>query len=251
MAKKIFNIQNNLITFVGRDGREVAGDSEDCKFVGGHFDGTNCVIKAKSHNPNQTNERNILGQGNTIDNSAQNNNVLGNFNTVENVDGTHTIGRFAHTTRHGEFNHAYTTAKGRTQRSVLMFEGTTTDANFTEIYLGGVNGQRFIIDENHDHIIGFQATVLGYRVDSGGVGDCLNRFQHVTFEYEVSSGSLDQVGSTSTKTDHKNHSNSWDNRFVATTGTPDFIKVECKGNNTSTIHWSVILNVYELKTSAI
>jgi len=251
MAKKIFNIDGNLITFVGSKGEEVSGDSEDCKFVGGHFDGTNCVIKAKPHNPNLTNERNILGQGNTIDTLGQNNNVLGNFHTIDNVDGSHTIGRFAHTTRHGEFNHAYTTAKGRTQRSVLMFEGTTTDANYTEIYLGGVSGKRFIIDETKDLILGFEAYVLAYRVDSGGVGDCMNKFQHATFEYTITSRTLSQVGSTGTKTNNKNHATSWNNRFVATSGTPDFIKVECQGHNGQTIHWSVVLHVFELKTSAI
>jgi hypothetical protein len=89
------------------------------------------------------------------------------------------------------------------------------------------------------------------RVDSGGLGEMMNKFQHATFEYSSSTRTLTQAGSTGTKTNNKNHSSSWNNRYVATSGTPDYIKVECKGVAGATIHWSVILHVFELKTSAI
>jgi hypothetical protein len=251
MARRIFSINEGLITFVGDKGEEVAGSSEDCRMVGGKYTGTACVLPNVGHNDNLTNNRNILGQGNTIDNEALNNNVIGDKNTIGNVENTHTIGKFAHATRQGEYTQAFTTATGRTQRSVLMFEGTTTDANYTEIFLGGQSGKRFIVDETKECVIGFEGYVIGMRVDSGGLGEMMNKFQHATFEYSSSTRTLTQAGSTGTKTNNKNHSSSWNNRYVATSGTPDYIKVECKGVAGATIHWSVILHVFELKTSAI
>ena len=257
MARNIFQIKDDIITFVGDKGEEVLGNSADCRMVGGKFvsDGSGsgtCVLKNTNFsNSNLTNNRNIFGQGNTTHSKAMNNNVIGDYNTLDNVENTHTIGKFAHTTRYGEFNQAITTAKGRTQRSVLMFEGTTTDANYTEIFLGGQSGKRFIVDETKECVIGFEGYVLAMRVDSGGLGEMMNKFQHATFEYSSSTRTLTQAGSTGTKTNNKNHSNSWNNRYVATSGTPDYIKVECKGVAGATIHWSVILHVFELKTNAI
>ena len=69
--------------------------------------------------------------------------------------------------------------------------------------------------------------------------------------FETTSGTLTQVGSTNTKTTHKNHANAWDNRYVATSGDPVYIKVECQGHNGQTIDWTVILYIHELRTDAI
>lgn len=249
MPKKIFNINNNLITFTGTKGEEVTGNSEDCKFVGGHFDGTNCLIKAKTHKKTFTNESNILGQGNTIDTQSFNNNIIGNFNTVDNTDSTHTIGKFAHTTRHGEFNHAFTSKKGRAQRSVLMYEGRTTDATETEIFLGGDSNKRFIVDETKECVIVLETYVLARRID-GRSSAAMGKYQHATFR--VYAGTLDRIG-INNKTNHNDGISGWTNDFVAVNDADlgDYIKATVTGQASCTIDWTVVVMVSELKTDFV
>lgn len=247
MAKKIFKIQNNLITFVGAKGEEVSGTNEDCRFVGGNYDGTNCLVNFKGHIPNLTNERTVLGQGNTINNNALNNNVLGNLHTIDNVDDTHTVGKFAHTIRHGEFNHAYTSSKGRSQRSVLMFEGRTTDDTETEIYLGGVDGKRFVVDESFEGVISFESRVVCKRID-GRSSAAMGKFQHATFR--VTLGVLDRLGIVN-KTNHNSGISGWTNDFTAVSATPDYIKATVTGQSGATIDWTVICYVNEIRTTLV
>ena len=248
MAKRIFQIVDNVITFIGDKGSEVAGDSTDCKMVGGKFVNNTCIIdNVIKPVDNYTGNRNILGIGNTIDEDAINNNIIGNYNTLANVDNTHTIGKFAHTTRHSEFNHAITSSLGRTQRSVLMFEGRTTDATETEIFIGGESGKRFIVDETKESVIELECYILARRIDSSDDA-CMGKYQRNTFR--VHAGVLSRIGQNNL-TNHNHGINGWTNDFTAISDTPDYIKVTCTGELRVTIDWSVIVMVNELKTSFI
>ena len=245
--KKISSIDRaGYIKFVGDKRLEVDGTKADCDRVGGVWSGTKCVLPKYNGKADLAKNNKNTGRQNQI--NGVDNFVQGNGNTVT-ADSAIVTGRNANVIRFGEFTHAFSDKVGRAQRSVLMFQGRTTDANYTEMYLGGVDGKRFIVDEAKECIIGFEAYVLAYRVDSGGLGECMNKFQHATFE--TTSGTLTQVGSTGTKTNNKNHASAWNNRYTATSGTPDYIKVECKGHNGHTIDWTVILYVNELRTDAI
>tara|TARA_R100001510_G_C7656784_1_gene217217 strand:- start:3472 stop:4215 length:744 start_codon:yes stop_codon:yes gene_type:complete len=247
MAKKIFQINNNLITFVGTKGEEVNGSSEDCRLVGGVFNGTNCFIEDHKVNENSINNRNIVGQNNTLKEQALNIFITGNNNQIDEVDSTHTIGDLAHTTRYKEFNHAITSSLGRTQRSVLMFEGRTTDDTETEIFIGGESNKRFIIDETKESIIALECYILARRIDSSDDA-CMGKYQRNTFR--VHSGVLSRIGQNNL-TNHNHGINGWTNDFTAESDTPDYIKVTCTGELRVTIDWSVIVMVNELKTSFI
>ena len=253
MARDIFQITEEVITFVGDKGQEVSGSSADCKMVGGKFisdgsGGGTCVLKNTNFsNSNLTNNRNIFGQGNTVHSKALNNNVIGDYNTIGNVENTHTIGRFADTTRHGEFNHAITTALGRSQRSVLMYQGTTTNNTETEIFLGGVSGERFIVDETKECVIVLETYVLAKRTDSRSSA-AMGKYQHATFR--VTLGALDRIG-INNKTNHNDGISGWTNDFVAVSDTPDYIKATVTGQTSCTIDWTVIVMVSELKTNLV
>jgi hypothetical protein len=247
MGKKIFKIQGNVITFIGQKGEEVNGTNDDCKLVGGVFNGTNCIIQNKKHNSNLTNSRVNLGQGNTIDNLANNNTILGYNHTIDNLEHTHTLGAFAHTTRHKEFNHAITSSLGRTQRTVLMFEGRTTDATETEIFIGGESNKRFIVDETKECVIALECYILAKRVDSRDDA-CMGKYQRNTFR--VTAGVLTRIGQNNL-TNHNDGISGWTNDFVAVSDTPDYIKATVTGQTSCTIDWSVIVMVNELKTSFI
>tara|TARA_Y100000114_G_C11752998_1_gene325397 strand:+ start:959 stop:1720 length:762 start_codon:yes stop_codon:yes gene_type:complete len=253
MAKNIFSIHDNIITFIGDKGEQVSGTSEDCRFVGGKFisDGEGggiCVIKnTEFSNTDLTNNRNILGHANTVHTEALNNNIIGNYNTVDDVENTHTIGKFAHTTRHGEFNHAITTALGRSQRSVLMYQGTTTNNTETEVFLGGQNGKRFIVDETKECVIVLETYVLAKRTDSRSSA-AMGKYQHATFR--VTLGALDRIG-INNKTNHNDGISGWSNDFVAVSDTPDYIKATVTGQASCTIDWTIIAMVSELKTNLV
>ena len=247
MGKKIFKIQGNVITFIGQKGEEVNGTNDDCKLVGGVFNGTNCIIQNKKHNSNLTNSRVNLGQGNTIDNLANNNTIFGYNHTIDNLEHTHTLGAFAHTTRHGEFNHAETTALGRSQRSVLMYQGTTTNNTETEIFLGGQSGKRFIVDETKECVIVLETYVLAKRTDSRSSA-AMGKYQHATFR--VTLGALDRIG-INNKTNHNDGISGWSNDFVAVSDTPDYIKATVTGQASCTIDWTIIVMVSELKTNLV
>ena len=249
--KQVARIITNTkqVKFLDANGAEVAGDAEDCRAVGGKFKNRICVLPATAQaQPSFTANNISVGQGNSIQ-LAQNCNVTGNYNEVFGTDFAIVQGYNSKAIRYGEFVQGFSDKVARAQRSVLMFQGRTTDASYTEMYLGGVDGKRFIVDEGKQTLLGFEAYVLAYRVDSGGLGQSMNKFQHATFA--VTNGEVSQISTTGTKTNNKNHSNSWNNRFTATSDTPDYIKVECKGVSGATIDWTVICYVNELRTDAI
>lgn len=245
--KKVKSIDAlGYVKFIGEKGLETNGTQADCEAIGGVFTENGCLLPLKTGKARVAKNINATGRKNEIHGS--NGFVLGHNNKVEE-DHTIALGNAGSAIRFGEFVHASSDSLARSQRSVLMFQGRTTDEAWNEIYLGGVDGKRFIVDESKECLIGFEAYVLGYRVDASGLGQCMNRFQHATFN--VSANRLNQIGSTGTKTNNKNHANSWTNRFTATSATPDYIKAEVQGVSGATIDWTIILYVSELRTDAI
>ena len=247
MGKRIFKIERNLITFEDEKGEEVNGTNDDCKLVGGIFNGTNCIIANQDFKPELINTRTNLGQNNDVNESALNNTIFGYNHKIDNVINTHTLGKFAHTTRHEEYNHAITSSLGRTQRSVLMFEGRTTDATETEVFIGGESNKRFIIDETKQCILALECYILARRIDSTDDA-CMAKYQRNTFR--VHSGVLSRIGQNNL-TNHNHGINGWTNDFTAVSDTPDYIKVTCTGELRVTIDWSVVVMISELKTDFI
>ena len=191
MGKRIFKIERNLITFEDEKGEEVNGTNDDCKLVGGIFNGTNCIISNQDFKPELINTRTNLGQNNDVNELALNNTIFGYNHKIDNVINTHTLGKFAHTTRHEEYNHAITSSLGRTQRSVLMYEGRTTNNTETEVFIGGESNKRFIVDETKECVIALECYILARRIDSRDDA-CMGKYQRNTFR--VHSGVLSRIG---------------------------------------------------------
>ena len=254
MARNIFSIHDNIITFVGDKGEQVSGTSQDCRMVGGKFisnseGGGICVLKnTEFSNTDLTNNRNILGHANTVHTEALNNNIIGNYNTVDNVENTHTIGKFAKTIRHGEFTKSNSTALGRSQKSVLFYEGTTNaSADSTELFLMGVTNKRLFVDETFDTCtIALDIhTIIKYD-DSGRVTP---GYLHSKALFQSTSGTLAQVGSHETLYDEPLTTANL--TLSAESGTPDYIKFFVTGDRSRSIAWSIIVNVYELRKNFV
>ena len=247
MGKRIFKIERNLITFEDEKGEEVNGTNDDCKLVGGIFNGTNCILPRQDFKPDIINLRTNLGQNNDVNELALNNTIFGYNHKIDNVINTHTLGKFAHTTRHEEYNHAITSSLGRTQRSVLMFEGRTTNNTETEVFIGGESNKRFIIDETKECVIALECYILARRIDSRDDA-CMGKYQRNTFR--VHSGVLSRIGQNNL-TNHNHGISGWTNDFTAVSDTPDYIKATVTGQTSCTIDWSIVVMISELKTSFI
>jgi hypothetical protein len=247
MGKRIFKIERNLITFENEKGEEVNGTNDDCKLVGGIFNGTNCILPRQDFKPDIINLRTNLGQNNDVNELALNNTIFGYNHKIDNVINTHTLGKFAHTTRHEEYNHAITSSLGRTQRSVLMFEGRTTNNTETEVFIGGESNKRFIIDETKECVIALECYILARRIDSRDDA-CMGKYQRNTFR--VHSGVLSRIGQNNL-TNHNHGISGWTNDFTAVSDTPDYIKATVTGQTSCTIDWSIVVMISELKTSFI
>ena len=247
MGKRIFKIERNLITFEDEKWEEVNGTNDDCKLVGGIFNGTNCIIANQDFKPELINTRTNLGQNNDVNELALNNTIFGYNHKIDNVINTHTLGKFAHTTRHEEYNHAITSSLGRTQRSVLMYEGRTTNNTETEVFIGGESNKRFIVDETKECVIALECYILARRIDSRDDA-CMGKYQRNTFR--VHSGVLSRIGQNNL-TNHNHGITGWTNDFVAVSDTPDYIKATVTGQSSCTIDWSIVVMISELKTSFI
>jgi hypothetical protein len=247
--KKVKKIESgtNKIIFFDTDGNETNGTIDDCNFVGGKFKSRACFMPVNTEKkPNSIGNNISTGQGNSIQ-LAENCNVYGNYNEVLGANFATVHGFNSKAIRHGEFVQGFSDTVARAQRSVLIFQGRTTDATETEIFLGGVDGKRFIVDEAKECVISFEARIVCKRVD-GSSSAVMGKFQHATFR--VTGGALDRIG-INNKTNHNNGISGWTNDFVATSGDPDYIKATVTGQASATIDWTVITYVNEIRTNFI
>tara|TARA_R110002012_G_scaffold91880_1_gene223224 strand:+ start:1297 stop:2043 length:747 start_codon:yes stop_codon:yes gene_type:complete len=247
--KQVSRIITNTkqVKFLDANGAEVDGTAEDCRAVGGKFKNRVCVLPATAQvQPSFTANNMSAGQGNNIQ-LAQNCNVSGNYNEVFGADFATVQGYNSKAIRYGEFVHGFSDKLARAQRSVLIFQGRTTNNTETEIYLGGVDGKRFIVDELHEGVICFESRVVCKRIDSSSTA-AMGKFQHATFR--VTGGALDRLGIVN-KTNHNSGISGWTNDFTAVSATPDYIKATVTGQSSATIDWTVICYINEIRTDAI
>ena len=236
--KQVARIITNTkqVKFLDANGVEVAGNADDCRAVGGKFKNRICVLPSISQaQPSFTANNISAGQGNSIE-LAQNCNVTGNYNQVLGADFATVQGYNSKAIRFGEFVQGFSDKLARSQRSVLMFEGRTTDNIETEIFLGGVSGKRFIIDDLHEGVICFESIIACRRIDSSSTA-AMGKFQHATFR--VTNKTCQRLG-LSNKTNHNDGISGWTNDFVAVSDSPDYIKATVTGQTGATIDWTVI-----------
>lgn len=182
----------------------------------------------------------VAGQDNNLSNASRSA-AIGEDHRIS-TDHAVATGMGAIAERHGEIAHGYSSTRGRAQRSTIIFTGTTTDANWNEIYIDGDSAKKFTVDQSNDSFLGIEANVLAQDTTTL---DSMHKYQHTAFRVDGSTGRPLQVGSTSTKTNNKDAGvASWTNRFTAGT---DYIKVEVQGEVDTTIEWTVILYINEMR----
>lgn len=182
----------------------------------------------------------VAGVDNNLTNAARSA-AIGENHEVSS-DNAVAMGKGAIAERSGEIAHGYSSTRGRAQCSTLILTGTTTDANYTELFIDGDSTKKFTVDQDNDSFIGIEANVLAQRRSNH---DSMHKYQHTTFRVEAGVGRPVQVGTTSTKTNNKDSGvSSWNNQFSSG---GDYIKVEVKGETGATIDWTVILYINEMR----
>ena len=259
---KEIDVNTGQVLFDDGSDTGVAGTKQDCRAYGYNFEDNKCFIQSGRQKFDAGNlvvggHNNVTGQNNKVYSTksnvnANNANTQGTNHEVK-ADFATIIGNGGSAIRYSEFVHAQTPHqqtvqignRARAQRSVLIYQGRTTDNTETEIFLGGIDGERFIVDENKECVISFESRVLAKRLDGGSTA-AMGKFQHATFR--VTGGALDELA-TSNKTNQNDGISGWTNDFVAVSDNPDYIKATVTGQTACIIDWTIILYVNELRTS--
>lgn len=255
---------SGTVTFDDGTDAGTSGTKLDCDGYGYDFVNRVCVAPGfqTKFKPTQTIAGgNNYAKGNNITINGSKNQVIASNVKVNGTghfvseDYTNVFGNNGSAIRYGEYVHAQTPhpqtvefgERARAQRSVLIFQGRTTDNTETEIYLGGVDGKRFVVDEGFEGVICFESRVVCKRIDSSSTA-AMGKFQHATFR--VTGGVLDRLG-INNKTNHNNGISGWTNDFTAVSDTPDYIKATVTGQSSATIDWTIICYVNEIRTTKI
>tara|TARA_R110002020_G_scaffold224736_3_gene434635 strand:+ start:1837 stop:2589 length:753 start_codon:yes stop_codon:yes gene_type:complete len=247
-VKKISSINEaGVVTFT--DGRTTsAGTKVDCDYYGGTYSGSVCYIRKEKVNTNFQNKNRVSGANNTI-HSSLNINATGNEHTIKNCDSTTVAGKYADTKLDNAFVIGGGSTSGRNQVSTLFFEGRTVETTAaTELFIGGVSGQRLTIDESYNRLVlGLDVHATMKAIHST---DTTSGYMHSNACFQSTAGVLAINGSHTASFATSGMSTS-SVVVTATAGTPDYIKVHVVGDARMTMDWSVVINVYEIKTNAV
>jgi len=247
-VKKISTINEaGVVTFT--DGRTTsAGTKTDCDYYGGTYSGNVCYIRKKKVSNNFENKNRVSGANNTV-HSSFNINATGNEHNIKNCDSTTVAGKYADTKLDNAFVVGGGSTSGRNQVSTLFFEGRTVEtADATELFIGGVDGQRFTIDESYNRVVlGLDIHATMKQVNST---NAVCGYMHSNAVFQSTAGVLAINGSHTAAFASSGMSTSVI-VLTATAGTPDYIKVHVVGDRSLTQDWAVVINVYEIKTNAV
>jgi hypothetical protein len=230
-----------------------AGTEADCKYYGGNFRNSKCYVRSAG-----ARKADIFGgiskgkpvvSGDIKSTNSNNTNITGKNHRLTNADNTTVIGNKADVSLNSSLVIGGGATLGRTQKSVLMFEGRTVlTASPTELYLGGVSGERFEIDERYNRLVlalDIHATMKQVSATHAVCG-----YMHSNAVFQSTASVLAINGSHTALFASSGMSTSVIVLTVVA-GTPDYIKVHVVGDRLLTQDWSVVINVYEIKTNAV
>jgi len=258
---KLYSIASDgkILVDDGKTGREAT--AAECSSYGYDFRNGSCYAHGKQTVSDGAKNK-VLGSGNVV--TSSNNSIIGKGNRVRSSDcniignnneidakalSSTIIGANGRAFRHGEIVKAATSSVGRTQKSVLMFEGRTVNSSAaTELYLANVTGHRFCVDEKYNRsVLALDIHSTFKKIDST---QATCGYMHSNACFQSTAGVLAINGSHTSLFATAGMSTSVV-VLTATSGTPDYIKVHVVGDRTMTQDWSVVINVYEIKTTAV
>jgi len=247
--------KNGKVLFVNDKGTGTTiGTKDDCLAYGYNYTGAACYIQNNNKSiqtKGNTNldkgnkirgvNNNVLGKGNWV--QAKNVSVIGNTNKAYyGSDNSTLIGRNAYAENYGELAYSCAVTPDRAKFSFLQFDGVTTNDTPTELFLGGIDGFRFFINENYESGYAIDYTAVGINPSSN---DIFTSYGHATYKY--TNNTLTEVGHEKSTTIRDSSANHYDIDFSPIVNTPDYIEVKVKGDTGHTVYWTVDFKVTEVR----
>tara|TARA_R100001198_G_scaffold40644_1_gene22333 strand:+ start:6440 stop:7201 length:762 start_codon:yes stop_codon:yes gene_type:complete len=250
--KKIDSIDSDgKVLFVAEKGTTV-GTKEDCLSYGFNYRNSVCYAYNTTVKPSSDKNKpkgNILassgnyalGIGNKIT-SGINNVALGFKNLIhQNADNAIAIGKNAYAENFGEFTYSSSKIPNRAKFSILQFDGITTNATPTEIYLGGHSGARLYINEDYESAFAIDYTATALNANSNQIW---TNYGHATYKYTNST--LTEVGHSKSTTIRDSNLD-YDIEFAPHNNGNDYIEVKVEGESSHTVYWTVVLQITEVR----
>jgi len=253
--RKIHSIDNTgKIKFIDDKGTGTTfGNEADCKAYGYQYVNGVCRVPASKQETSRENNF-INGNGNIV--NGVSNSVLGNNNTLRSnnsvaigkghyIDKTAlystAIGLNTYVENYGELSYSASIIPNRAKYTILQYDGITTNATATELYLGGFIGARFLINTDYKSGYAIDYTAVALNEASNEVW---TNYGHATYKYV--NNTLTEVGHQKGTT-IRDSALDYDINFSAHTHDGEHISVDVTGEIGHTAYWTVILRVTEVR----
>lgn len=249
--KKVTSIaKNGEVKFLDiRTGKSSNGTKADCLSYGYNYKNSKCyafdVDNTTAYKSNLQGGNRVTGKNNTVQGNNNKvkgtfNAIIGNNNTVQAQQGI-AIGNGIYVENKGVIALGNSNTENRARFSLVNFTGTTTNASATELYIGGYDGVRFIVNDNYESAfaIDYTATAL-----NAAENQIWTEYGHVTYKYTTKT--LEEVGH---QTGHiiRDSQLDYDITFNARSSPVPYIEVSVQGEAAHTAYWNVILKITEVR----
>jgi len=252
--RKIHSIDSTgKIKFVGSKGEAIDGTEEDCKAYGYKYANKICRIPSAKQEVSKAD--NFINGNNNVVNGISNS-VLGNSNTLRasnsvaigkghymdrNSMYATAIGLNSYAENFGELSYSSSVIKNRAKFSILQYDGITTNAAPTELYLGGQSGSRLYINEDFESSLMVQYTVSALNAASNQIW-C----NYGNFAYKYAAKTLSEVGHAK-GTSIRDSNLDYDIEFAPHNNGNDYIELKVEGESGHTVYWTVVLQITEVR----
>jgi hypothetical protein len=253
--RKIHSIDSTgKILFVDDKGTSTTtGTTEDCSAYGYEFINGICRIPT-AKDVKSTESNFVNGRGNKV--YGKNNYVLGSGNKIytsnsyaigkehyinKNSQFGVAIGVNAYIDNYGEIAMSCANTPNRAKYTILQFDGITTNATVTELFLGNSTGERFKVNTDYESVyaIDYSACALNPSLNL-----VWTEYGHATYKY---------VNSTLTEVGHQKGTLIRDSAldyacdFSPQISVTPHISVDVQGEAGHTAYWTVVCRITEVR----
>ncbi len=250
--KKIDSINSDgKVLFVAEKGTTV-GTKEDCLSYGFNYRNSVCYAYNTTTKPStdknkpkgnilKGNGNYALGIGNKII-SGVNNVALGFKNLIQrNADNAIAIGKNAYAENFGEIAISNAKEPNRAKLAIHQYDGVTTDATPTELYLGGHSGARLYMNTDYESSLMIRYTASALNAASNQIW-C----NYGEFAYKYVNSTLSEVGHAK-GTAIRDSQLDYDIEFAPISNGEDYIEVKVEGESGHTVYWTIVLQITEVR----
>lgn len=249
--------KTGLVLFLEDTGKQSSGTKDDCLDYAYKYQNGNCFAYIQNIRPQYDKNKTIgnsnyqsnnkVGRANNLQ-AGKENVVLGKGHQI-NRDGSHSIvkGRNAYSENYGENVYGNNTQKNIAREVNVQFSGLTTDATFTELFIGNEGNNQFSINPDYSTSYFVEWNAVAINVADGQMWSRQNiqAFRYIRGAFvEVGSNSANTLRDSALDYDFKI------TPIVQTTGN-SYLKVEAQGESSHNVSWNSTIKITEIRTKEI